>query len=186
MFDLIHYSDRVCAIQNFLTEQECNELIQLAETTGFYAAPVRVNSGTTRMPEIRNNERTMCATPTWIEIIWQRLQTINLPTLDGENAVGLPKELRFYKYSPSQRFKMHKDGAWTENGLTSKFTFLVYLNDNFVGGATKFKDFIVQPETGSALIFIHDTWHQGAILESGTKYVLRSDILYAPITSKTL
>lgn len=35
------------------------------------------------------------------------------------------------------------------------------------------------PRAGSALLFIHDTWHEGAAVTAGTKYVLRSDVLYA-------
>lgn len=89
------------------------------------------------------------------------------------------RRLRFYKYRPCQRFKMHKDGAWQETGLRSELTLLVYLNDGFEGGATRFKDREVLPATGAALLFLHDTWHEGAMVEVGTKYVLRSDVLYS-------
>jgi 2OG-Fe(II) oxygenase superfamily len=73
---------------------------------------------------------------------------------------------------------MHKDGPWTENGVSSRLTFLIYLNAGFVGGATDFRDFSVSPAAGSALLFIHDTWHEGASVTEGIKYVLRSDVLY--------
>ncbi|TXI24978.1 MAG: hypothetical protein E6Q67_01770 [Roseateles sp.] len=130
------------------------------------------------MPRVRNNERTLVESPSWVALLWERLSQVELPTLDGAQAVGLPKDLRFYKYLPGQRFKMHKDGPWREGGLTSKLTLLVYLNDEFTGGATDFREFLVVPKTGMALLFVHDSWHEGAAVAAGTKYVVRSDVMY--------
>ena len=73
---------------------------------------------------------------------------------------------------------MHKDGPTLENGLRSELTLLVYLNEGFEGGETDFRDFAIRPATGMALLFIHDTWHEGAEVTAGTKYVLRSDVMY--------
>ena len=101
-----------------------------------------------------------------------------IPVLDGQTARGLPKDFRFYKYTAGQRFKMHKDGAWTEGGHTSKLTLLVYLNEGFEGGSTDFHDVSITPRTGDALFFIHNTWHEGAAVSAGVKYVLRSDVLF--------
>jgi len=36
----------------------------------------------------------------------------------------------------------------------------------------------VAPETGTALIFEHDIWHEGAPVTKGKKYVLRTDVMY--------
>lgn len=175
-----HHSERVFTIANFLSQAECEELIGMAESHGFEAASVRTQAGPELMTKIRNNQRVMLSIPGWQERLWSRLSAAGLPVLDGNGeAVGLPADLRFYKYSAGERFKMHKDGPWIEGGLTSKMTFLVYLNTDFKGGRTDFRDFVVQPRTGMALLFIHDTWHEGERVDSGTKYVLRSDVLYA-------
>ena len=85
-----------------------------------------------------------------------------------------------------QRARQHLDegpvtpsyGPWREDGLASRLTLLVYLNDGFTGGDTDFREFRVKPEAGAALLFVHDTWHEGAAIEAGTKYVLRSDVMY--------
>jgi hypothetical protein len=135
--------------------------------------------------------------PWWVALLWERIaphltshptpqltphptpQPSPLPPAPaGQTAQGLPKDLRFYKYSAGERFKMHKDGAWTERGLTSQLTLLVYLNAGFEGGDTQFRDCTVTPQTGDALLFLHDTWHEGTAVTSGVKYVLRSDVLY--------
>ena len=178
---MFRHSDRVFTVPAFLSPDECEELIDLADTHGFEAASVRTASGPRMMTSVRNNQRVMFEAPAWRAVLWERLSRLELPVIDGEKPAGLPKDLRFYKYDVGQRFKMHKDGPWSEDGLTSRLTFLVYLNDGFSGGATGFRDFVVQPAVGTALLFVHDTWHEGAAVTSGTKYVLRSDVLYVPL-----
>lgn len=175
------HNDRVFTVPGFLSPEECTEVIVLAEQSGFEAATVRLEAGQQLLAHIRNNERTMAASAAWVERLWGRLRQLPLPELDGSRPVGLPRELRFYKYSAGQRFRMHKDGPWREDGLVSRLSFLVYLNEGFEGGETGFRDFAVRPRTGGALVFVHDTWHEGAPVTSGTKYVLRSDVMYAPV-----
>ncbi|RDZ29670.1 hypothetical protein DX914_02810 [Lysobacter silvisoli] len=131
------------------------------------------------MPHMRNNERVVFESPEWVQRLWRRLDGVALPRLQGETAFGLPRALRFYKYGPGQRFRMHKDGSWQEDGRSSRLTLLVYLNEGFAGGDTDFRGFRVVPRTGAALLFVHDTWHEGAAVEAGSKYVLRSDVMYA-------
>jgi hypothetical protein len=171
-------SPRVWKVTGFLNASECERLIALAEETGFAAADVRTGAGQMSMPNIRNNERTIFESPAWVDVLWQRFRQCNLPPVEDRLPIGLPKALRFYKYQPGQRFKMHKDGPWQQGGLSSKLTLLVYLNEQFSGGATDFREFQVVPATGTAVVFVHDTWHEGTAVAEGIKYVLRSDILF--------
>jgi len=181
----VWHSERVFSVPGFLTLDECAELIVLAERAGFDAAAVRTEEGQRAMPRVRNNERTIIDSSPWATQLWERLRGFELPVIEGESATALPRSLRFYKYLPGQRFKMHKDGPWREDGRVSQLTFLVYLNDGFTGGCTDFRSFTVQPEAGTALLFLHDTWHEGAALVEGTKYVLRSDVLYGPLSQES-
>ena len=57
-------------------------------------------------------------------------------------------------------------------------TFMVYLNDDFEGGETDFGDFLVTPKIGDALCFMHSSMHEGRAVSNGTKYVLRTDVMY--------
>ncbi len=66
---------------------------------------------------------------------------------------------------------------------------MIYLNDDFSGGETSFEDsysddsydpFSVSPQQGMALIFEHSVHHKGESVTEGTKYVLRSDIMFRP------
>ncbi|MFG6428568.1 prolyl hydroxylase family protein [Roseateles sp. LYH14W] len=178
----VRHSERVFSVPGFLAPGECAELIALAEQAGFDAAAVRTEEGQRAMPRVRNNARTIIDSSPWTKELWGRLLRVELPVIEGQSATGLPRSLRFYKYVPGQRFKMHKDGPWREDGRVSQLTFLVYLNDGFTGGCTDFRSFAVQPNAGTALLFLHDTWHEGAEIIEGTKYVLRSDVLYSPLS----
>lgn len=89
------------------------------------------------------------------------------------------ERFRFYRYDPGQLFDWHRDGAFTRSARErSMFTLIFYLNDGFEGGSTDFTHDTVAPERGGALFFHHPHLHRGAPVESGRKYVLRTDIMY--------
>jgi len=181
----------VFTVAGVLTAEECLSLIERAESIGFSAASVRTHSGPKMLTKIRNNDRVNLDDPELAELMWTRIASL-LPDLDNQHPVGVDSRLRFYRYEPGQEFKRHKDGAVTNDaGCTSKLSYLIYLNGDFKGGATTFRDYagegedrrktehVVIPVTGSALLFRHERWHEGSPLISGRKYVLRSDIFYS-------
>jgi 2OG-Fe(II) oxygenase superfamily len=163
---------------HFLSVEECHSLIELAEQSGFESATVRTSEGAAALPHIRNNDRVVLESSEWVPILWDKIKSLSLPLIEGQQAYGIPSSLRFYRYFPGQRFKMHKDGPWVEQGRTSRLTFMVYLNEGFSGGETDFRTFQISPQTGTALLFKHSTWHEGCVVNSGVKYVLRTDVLY--------
>ncbi len=55
---------------------------------------------------------------------------------------------------------------------------MIYLNDDFKGGETRFDKIVVQPRKGSALFFYHDLEHEGSEVLEGVKQVLRTDVLF--------
>ncbi|MEO1529909.1 MAG: 2OG-Fe(II) oxygenase [Planctomycetota bacterium] len=177
----------VCGV---LTVEECQALIERAEFIGFAAASVRTRSGPKMMTKIRNNDRVNLEDAELASLMWSRVASV-LPVLDGLRPLGVDHRLRFYRYEPGQEFKRHKDGSVTnDEGHHSKLSYLIYLNSDFGGGATTFRDYVgmgesrqkiehvINPETGSALLFRHERWHEGTGLTSGRKYVLRSDVFY--------
>ena len=184
-------TDQILTVRNLYTAAECESLIALAENDhGFEAASVRTQSGPRMRPDIRNNERVTLTSPEIADVMWHRIQTV-IPPRDGATAIGVDSQLRFYKYSGSQRFKRHKDGVATSSeGATSKYSYLLYLNDDFSGGDTIFtfvervngkrndRTLTVRPETGMALLFVHDQWHEGVPVSKGVKYVLRTDVFF--------
>jgi prolyl 4-hydroxylase len=178
------YTPEIFTIKNFLSLEECTDLVEKSEAIGYEEATVDVGNGVQRMIKgVRNNERVLYKEPAYATFIWERLKDFAPQGADNRIAVGLNELFRFYKYSPGQRFKMHKDGSFERNRFeASQYTFMIYLNDAYTGGETIFASGeIIRPETGTALVFHHPLRHEGALLTAGVKYVLRTDIMYKQI-----
>ena len=179
--EINHLNDKVFTISNVLTHEECQHYIGLTEQMGYAEAPVTTSRGPKMMPDFRNNERVMYDTPEIAEDLWQKIKGC-IPANyrnASKQAVGLNERLRFYKYHPGQEFKEHMDGRYRRNQYESSLlTLLIYLNGDFKGGETKFRDVTVVPETGLALVFQHKVLHAGMPVLEGIKYVLRSDVMF--------
>lgn len=180
MLNIINEGLEIYTIDNLLSLEECNELVKKSELIGYEEAEVNVDGAQKMMKMVRNNERIMYEDHEYASLIWQKLKSYVKPVVNESIAIGLNEMFRFYKYNPSQRFKMHRDGSYKRNESEfSYYTFLIYLNEGYEGGETKFASGeIIAPKTGTALIFEHSQRHEGAALISGIKYVLRSDIMY--------
>ncbi len=179
--NIVKLEENVFEIPSFLSEEECDLLIGLSESIGYKEADVQTKTGRQLLCMIRNNERADYQSKEYAELYWQKLSRIKLPTYEGKSAIGLSPYFRFYKYLSGQRFNMHKDGRQNIDGNETLFTFLIYLNEGFLGGETLFRqgNLKISPKKGSAILFEHILWHQGIKVESGVKYVLRSDIVYS-------
>lgn len=97
---------------------------------------------------------------------------------------GVFLPLRVYRYEVGQHFGLHEDQSYFgPGGEASLLTLLVYLNEGFEGGETEFPEQgrTIVPATGTALLFQHRVLHAGNRISAGTKYVLRSDVLYRKV-----
>lgn len=167
-----------------LTPRECADRMAHAEAGGFEEeAPITTFQGFVHRPDLRNNARHMEDDPDTAAWLWPRVRALVPETVMGWRAVGLNERLRTYRYGPGQKFGWHGDGAFIRSETErSFFTLMVYLNDDFSGGCTEFEDgatqVTIRPRAGMALAFWHPLLHQGAPVERGVKYVLRSDVMY--------
>ena len=179
----LYLYDDVYVISQFLSPEECEKYIAIAEEVGFADAPITTANGPVMRKDVRSNLRVMIDDPREAALLWKRAKQWAVSPFRGREAIGLNERFRYYRYEPGQSFAPHYDGAYErENGERSEFTFLIYLNDDFEGGATTFFQpgrFHVVPRTGDLLTFRHPQLHEGAILEAGVKYVLRSDVMYS-------
>ncbi len=135
--------------------------------------------------------------------LWKRLERIIMPHVSTfiENTncgkpIGLNPRLRVLRYDASDAdvFEPHFDATTRVKESTSLLTVLIYLNDGggkeFDGGETCFLDSMsmklndasakVTPSTGDVVVFEHDLFHSSAPLKFGTKYILRTDVLFEP------
>ncbi|WP_372369369.1 prolyl hydroxylase family protein [Candidatus Uabimicrobium sp. HlEnr_7] len=182
------WTKNVFTITDVFSKEECQKYINHTEKIGFTDAPINTNTGAVVSPEVRNNTRVMFDDKDIAKKLWERVKTFVPEKYKGRKFLGLNERFRFYKYDQGQRFAPHADGYYTrENGERSLFTFMIYLNEDYKGGETKFfympllgrkKEFVIKPQTGMALLFEHTIIHEGATVITGRKYVLRSDIMY--------
>jgi hypothetical protein len=114
---------------------------------------------------------------------------------------GLNPRMRVLKYDAddNDRFDAHFDATTVVPGKIRKrqslITVLVYLNngdgDDFEGGETHYfqqpapganvdhgSAVKVVPKIGRVVLFEHDLFHSGAPLDWGTKYIMRTDVLF--------
>lgn len=114
---------------------------------------------------------------------------------------GLNPRMRVLRYDAkdNDRFDAHFDATTYVPGISNQrrslITVLVYLNNgdgvDFEGGETfyfqhskpgeaiKYEGAAkVVPKTGSVVVFEHDLFHSGAVVTNGTKYIMRTDILF--------
>lgn len=170
----------VFTIDGVLTAQECEALVDEAEAEGFEEAPITTSLGFLMCPEVRNNTRVMVDDDARARWLWARVEPWIPAQRRGARVVGLNERLRYYRYRPGQYFEWHLDGPYRRSHEElSMLTLMVYLNDGFTGGSTEFsRAAAVVPRCGMALVFDHFARHRGAPVLAGTKYVLRTDVMY--------
>ncbi len=171
----------IFTVPEFFSSEECGHFISLSEKNGYEAAALSTVSGPKIQAEIRNNSRLIWDDFELASTLWMRARP-HLPLmLNGRQAIGFNERFRFYRYDAGQQFVGHIDAPFRrENGEASQLTFLIYLNEDFEGGETKFDDVSIKPKAGTALVFRHELFHEGATIVKGRKYVLRTDVMYNP------
>ena len=168
-------------VKDFFTKEKCVELIELAEEKGFEESLIQTRGGEVMDKEIRDNDRVIFVSEEMANELWERVKDMMPLDIDGYEPLGLNERFRFYRYKDGQQFKPHVDGAFKRSDTEkSKITMLMYLNDDFVGGATtmvlEYED--IHPETGMLFLFDHKIMHCGRPVREGVKYVLRTDVMY--------
>ncbi|MBK05173.1 MAG: hypothetical protein CL920_25695 [Deltaproteobacteria bacterium] len=173
-----YVSEDIFAVSEFLTKAQCDEYIHWGEFAGFDDAPITTSRGPVMRKDIRNNDRVMLDDVQRASSLWELLKGFGV-VQPGWEAIGLNERFRLYRYQAGQVFRMHRDGAFQRSASERSFwTFLVYLNEGFVGGETLFSACSVTPKVGKALCFRHRLLHEGAMVEEGCKYVLRTDVMF--------
>lgn len=184
-------AENLFLLPQLISEAESAQLIARGEALGFESSSVTTEQGPKMMQAVRNNDRVILDDAHLAKDLWDRIRQFVPSELGTSKAHGLNERFRFYRYDPTQRFKAHRDGSYRRSAtVASRLTFMIYLNAGFRGGETKFysEDRVdgmrrriasIEPVTGTGLVFAHEWWHEGATVETGRKYVLRTDIMFA-------
>lgn len=161
-------------VEDIYTPEECAEFINLIERSSPTLA--------TNNPMYRNQDRVIRDDSKMSKKLFERLRP-HLPEKMGDyELIGLNERLRMYRYRSGQHFEPHMDHWYRPNETQiTLHSVLVYFNDDFEGGETRFQEQIsetVFPKPGRVAIFQHKIRHEGCVVRNGTKYAMRTDILY--------
>jgi len=182
--------DKVYTLSNFLSDEQCTEWLELANSKGWFRANIRDGKA-------RNNKKCQIfskhlASKLWEECHLKKAMPEILPT--KQKSVGLHQKINLFSYGEGEYFLPHLDGGSKRNQEypnidenVSEFTLVVYLNDDFIGGSTRllqipewdYKPREIAPKKGDALIFRQrDVIHEGVMLEKGVKNIIQCSVMY--------
>ena len=188
----IAFSDDYLAliVDNFLSKAECEHLIKITEARGYEEALVNIGDGRQKsMKSVRNSDRCMIDDERVAASFYEKCQQYIPDTFRKERwtKIGINERLRFLRYQKGGYFKPHFDGSYIrpDEQEESFATFFMFLNDSCQGGSSTFisptnkrNTFPCEPVTGRLVIFQHDIYHEGSLVEGGVKYALRSDFMF--------
>lgn len=186
-----------------LSPDECAALIKLSEAAGYEKAMVNVGFGKQILrPDYRDSHRVMIDSPELADAIFGKIKLYLRNLLKCKDytrdhtgtCYEFNERLRFLRYTGGEFFSKHFDGRYRrDNGDTSFLTVLVYLNDGYNGatrvlntnrryydehGEPQYEYHDVKPEVGMCFVHAHDIYHSGQPITGGTKYVIRTDIMF--------
>ena len=179
-------------LDNFLTPEECKAFIKRSEDIGYEESKIRVGNTEEMNKDVRDNYRVVFDDKELADSLFERVKEYLPQELDENKEwklLNLNERFRFYRYENGQQFKQHKDGSFVRNdNEVSKVTLMMYLNDDFKGGATRFvlENEYVEPKEGKLLLFRHGLLHAGCPVFTGVKYVLRTDVMYVKNETTTV
>ena len=169
-------------IPDVLTAAECRNWIDRIQSLGTEAATINSARGTEVDSQIRNNRRLIIDDWEWARTLFERVKDHVPPEIHDMGLTGVNERLRCYEYQVGHRFAPHSDGAFVRSdNEQSYYTYMVYLNEEFEGGETRFfvePEVVIKPKTGSSLFFQHPIIHEGSEVFAGVKYVVRTDLIY--------
>lgn len=192
-------------IDNVLTSEECDSIVNAGESMGFISAAPGIRTP----PGMRVNKACHWIADESLQGgIMARIRHLLPERLDGDLLHDkLSHRVALYKYDDGDVFNKHVDGefpgyglsedrqeivTWEDN-LRSKISLLIYLNgaeEGVRGGATELygRDgtvHAVTPKKGSALLFQHghnlktSVFHMGMPVHGNVpKYVARINVMY--------
>ena len=178
---------KLYSIENFLTDEECDKIIAHIDENN---APSRVSNDDLASGGLEYGSRNSMTSnlsdnivPNLKQRIADELQIENIKKGEG---------LQGQRYEPGQYFKPHTDffsgKSYQSNCLASgnrTHTLMIYLNDEFEGGATNFPTLNMKftGKKGMAIVWenmypngnlIQEALHEGQEVTKGTKYIVTS------------
>ena len=173
--------------------------MRIAEQNGFEKALINIGAGKQILKENkRRGQRSIIDSPTFSSVFFSRLKPYLPREWKNFQLLGINERLRVLKYEKGDFFGYHRDGQFKREGEQRFITVQLYLSSDCEGGSTiiyydnpivdgfKKEDMIdIEMKTGRVIVFQHDIYHESSPLISGTKYTIRSDVMYSSSPSSS-
>ncbi|MFA5990090.1 MAG: 2OG-Fe(II) oxygenase [Sphingomonas sp.] len=151
IYEFLDKERRIIRYSKFIDHEECNYLIKSSDGLLMPAVVNDPNTGSLILHPVRTGEGAVIG-PTREDLVIQLINKRLAEVTATSKNFGEP--LSILKYSPLQEYKLHSDAIKSKNGNRIK-TAIIYLNDNFIGGATNFPKLgiSVKPSRGDMITF---------------------------------
>ena len=186
-------------VDNFLSQEECNEIISLIEQNNQRSSIAGEEKNTRIITKSRTSNTSFLSNKnTIVNAIKQKISKIlNIDTKQIESLQGI-------KYISGQYFLPHRDGyeGIRKENLTKEsgnriWSLLIYLNEDYEGGETGFPllNLDIKPKKGMALMWhnlrengdlLDESLHEGKLVVSGTKYIITTCIREREFTTPSI
>ncbi|KAF8522186.1 hypothetical protein BU17DRAFT_44781 [Hysterangium stoloniferum] len=193
--------DQIILIEDLLSPEECKAFVKFIEQLPLEVTPPKKKGEAHRV-----NHRLSIQSTEFAQHLFSVLKphlpelpippsAIHKPNISTEPH-SLNPNIRLYRYSQGEHFGPHYDDSVkdTSTGAKSEWTILIYLTgeaQGVVGGQTVFyrerqgksteEKIVVPLIRGTALLHRHGhecMLHEGKEVLKGTKYILRSDVMF--------
>jgi len=175
----------VWTVDDALSPADCEAYLARWRAARAEIAPIVGHDGEPEVDlAVRNNTRVMWDDAAEADALVARVAGHVPPLLMGMKRAGGNPRVRLYRYGPNEHHGAHWDTVvHLDGGVRSLVTLVFYLNDDFEGGETEFPELEqrITPRRGRALLFQHRILHIASQVVRGEKFVLRTDVLYAPV-----
>jgi len=186
--------DEVWMVENILTKEEADLLIEAGEKAGYIEAEYVPEAGKGRVvKEVRDSLRVEIYNEPLAKYLYKRTSELVPRAYEGGLLIGINDKFRFLKYhKPGCHFFAHIDGHQEKSEFVrSAITFQIYLTEGFEGGQTTFIEWCLPggryeciPKVGKGVFFRQTGWiHEGSPMKSGVKYTVLTDFMYKWFTT---
>ena len=196
---IVGSSKFVVVLSNVLSPEECRGLIKRAKGVRFQEILIRGEGGK-EVDNIASCQRSKVEDQCLSSEVFSRVQGalrgsqlepkfLHASWMSSVNtneltATGLNERIHFVRYGIGDFFAPRQDVCCRFRNEISHVTMQLFLNQNFKGGVVSFRGmgnrfFDIKPNVGSVLLFDQDLRVEECEVTAGTKYVMRSDVMYA-------
>ena len=155
-------SDKIYEYPNFLSDNECNKIIELSKKN-IKRSTVITDESKEEISNVRTSSNTFLKNH--IDPLLEKIDN-SINSITGINK-GKYEDLQIVNYKPEQLYEAHWDACDpyydkrcindNKRGGLRFATFIIYLNDNFNEGETEFPllNKKIKPEKGKAVLFFN-------------------------------